>query len=77
MEWLTLDHRRDSGLFTRHDTGALGIPRRDVDRMVRRGDLARVAPGAFVLGARWRSLTVEHKHVPRAQATMLRLQMPP
>ncbi len=76
MEWLTLDHHRSTGLFTLADTGALGIPRRDVDRMVRRGDLARVAPGAFVLGARWTSLTVERKHVLRAQATLLRLRTP-
>ncbi|MGB3258037.1 MAG: type IV toxin-antitoxin system AbiEi family antitoxin domain-containing protein [Ornithinimicrobium sp.] len=76
MEWLTLDHRRRTGLFTLEDTGALGLPRRDVDRMVRRGDLARVAPGAFVLKTRWASLTVERKHVLRAQATMLRLRAP-
>lgn len=76
MEWLTLDRRRRSGLFTLKDAAGIGIPRRDVDLMVHRGEVARVTPGAFILGDRWQSMTPERQHVLRAQAAMLRLRTP-
>lgn len=70
---LSLDRRRPSGLFTVADTATLGIPRRDVNRFARQGAISRVGPGAFTLAKRWDGMSLEGKHVLRAQAQMLRL----
>jgi hypothetical protein len=64
----------DSLLIRRRDRIAQGDSVRDLDRLLRHGDLLSVAPGAYVEGTAWRELSPLRRHRLRVLASLERLK---
>jgi hypothetical protein len=64
----------DSLIIRRRDRIARGDSVRDLDRLLRHGDLLSVAPGAYVEGAIWRELSPIRRHRLRVLASLERLK---